>query len=39
MCDLIVSFKTYCSVCGVYKFVVRFTWLCMHIDVSDGSTR
>ena len=25
--------------CGVCKFVVRFTWSCMHIiDVSDDST-
>ena len=30
-CMLIVVFRTCCSSCGVCKFVVRFTWLCMHI--------
>ena len=36
---LIVSFRMCCGLWGVCKFIVRFTWLCMHIiDVSNGST-
>ena len=36
---LSVFFRTCCSSWGVCRFLVRFTWLCMHnINVSDGST-
>ena len=39
ICVLVVFFRTCYNLCGVCKFVVGFTWLCMQmIDVSDGST-
>jgi hypothetical protein len=36
---LSVFFRMCCSLWGACRFVVKFTWLCIHIiDVSDEST-
>ena len=38
MCVFNVLVSMFCNSCGVCRFTVECTWLCMHtIDVSAGS--